>query len=147
MKIFDLNCEHGHRFEGWFSSAEEFERQHRETLLACPVCASTRIERLPSAPYIGNARPAAAESRAAAPVERQPVANLGAQALEKLMDHIVRNTEDVGGRFPEEARKMHYGEAEERRIRGTASSEDVQSLQEEGIDVLPLPGHLTARRH
>ncbi len=65
----------------------------------------------------------------------------------KVVEHIVRNTEDVGTRFPEEARKIHYGEAAERRIRGTASAEEVESLGEEGIDVLALPGHLATRRH
>lgn len=148
MKVFNLACENGHCFEGWFGSGEDFERQQREALLACPVCASAQVERLPSAPYIGKARPAGTDAPPApAPVARQPVANLGAQALAKLVDHIVRNTEDVGGRFPEEARKIHYGESEERRIRGTASTEQVESLQEEGIAVLALPGHLTARRH
>ncbi len=148
MKVFNLACNRGHRFEGWFASGEEYERQQREALLSCPVCASAQVERLPSAPYIGKARPAATDASAATtPAVPQPVANLGAQALAKLMDHIVRNTEDVGGRFPEEARKIHYGESDERRIRGTASTEEVESLQEEGIDVLPLPGHLTARRH
>lgn len=148
MKVFNLVCDQGHRFEGWFGSGEEYERQQREGLLACPACASTQVGRLPSAPYIGKARPAAADVPAApVPAARQPVANLDAQTLAKLVDHIVRNTEDVGGRFPEEARKIHYGEADERRIRGTASTEEVASLQEEGIDVLALPGHLAARRH
>jgi hypothetical protein len=147
MKVFNLACDQGHRFEGWFGSGEEYERQQREALLSCPVCASAQVERLPSAPYIGKARPATDAPAAPAPAARQPVANLGAQALAKLMDHIVRNTEDVGGRFPEEARKIHYGESDERRIRGTASTEEVESLHEEGIDVLALPGHLAARRH
>lgn len=150
MKIFDLICDHGHRFEGWFGSGEEYDRQRREALLVCPVCASAHVERLPSASYIGKARPASADASAATapePVTRQPVANLGGQALVKLMEHIMRNTENVGGRFPEEARKIHYGESDERRIRGTASTEEVEALKDEGIDVFALPGHLTARRH
>ncbi|MGH8620033.1 MAG: DUF1178 family protein [Burkholderiales bacterium] len=150
MKIFDLVCDHGHRFEGWFGSGEDYERQQRNAQLACPVCASAQVDRVPSAPYIGKARGAstpAGEAAPAAPSSRQPVANIGSQALEQLMRYIVQNTDDVGGGFSEEARKIHYGESADRRIRGTASTDEVKSLKDEGIDVLALPGHLTARRH
>jgi hypothetical protein len=156
MKIFDLGCDNGHRFEGWFGSGDDYERQKREDLLSCPVCASAHVERLPSAPYIGKSQPKpapVAQQADALPVSPSPsaqsqsVANLTPAMFAKVVEHLVRNTEDVGGRFPEEARRIHYGESAERRIRGTASPEEVQSLGEEGIEVLALPGHLAARRH
>ncbi len=151
MKIFDLVCDKGHRFEGWFGSGDDYTRQRREDLLSCPVCASPHVDRLPSALYIGKSHPKAApeapQSEPAPASPSRPVANLSPAMLAKVVEHIVRSTEDVGGRFPEEARRIHYGESAERRIRGTASPEEVQSLGEEGIEVLALPGHLAARRH
>jgi hypothetical protein len=112
------------------------------------MCGSDRIVRLPTAPHVRTAveRPA---RPAGAPAARQHYANLAPEMVAKLIDHIVENTEDVGAAFPEEARKIHYNEVPERHIRGTASNKDVQSLREEGIEVvaLPLPPHRLGKTH
>lgn len=144
MIVYELGCADGHRFEGWFSSAGEFDRQRDQRLLACPVCNSDSIERLPHASYVNSgavAKPAARSGR--------QYANLDAEVLSKLVDAIVENTEDVGQAFPEEARRIHYREAPERHIRGTASPREVEALRDEGIDVVavPVPLHRQGKTH
>lgn len=131
MKVLDLQCPDGHRFEGWFASAEEYESQLSRRLVACPVCGATDVNRLPSAPRLNLS------GAGDAPVPRDP-----AQRQAKLMRairEVLEKTENVGERFAEEARRIHYNEAPARSIRGVASAEDVGALVEEGIDVLPLP--------
>ena len=153
MKIFDLVCSNGHRFEGWFASAGEYDRQKQDALLNCPVCTTTEIERLPSAPHIGKTRAdkeaptLRAETSEKAGAPGQAVTNVNSGLLDRLVEYVVRHTENVGPQFPEEARKIHYGEVADRHIRGTASRDEVKSLQEEGIEILALPSHLTAKRH
>ncbi len=149
MIVFDLGCSNHHRFEGWFDSSEDLERQLGERLLACPLCGSADVARLPHAPHLksaGKDRPARVES--AAPATQQ-VANVGADVMAKVVEHILSNTEDVGTAFPEEARKIHYREVPERRIRGTASRGEVDALREEGIEVVSLsvPAHRLAKPH
>lgn len=149
MIVFVLGCENNHRFEGWFSSSEEFERQLGRRLVSCPVCGNANIARLPHATHIRTgARERAARAGSTAPGQQQ-YANIGAEVLAKLVEHIVENTEDVGAAFPEEARKIHYCETPERRIRGTASREEVEALKDEGIEVvaLPIPPHRLAKTH
>jgi hypothetical protein len=149
MIVFNLGCENSHRFEGWFASSEDFERQVDGKLVACPLCGNANIARLPNAAHVKSGakeRPV----RAAPPVaSSQQYANMGSEVLAKLVEHIIENTEDVGAAFPEEARKIHYREAPERRIRGTASRDDVDALKEEGVEVvaLPLPAHRTGKTH
>jgi hypothetical protein len=149
MIVFDLSCGNHHRFEGWFDSSEEYERQLGQRLLTCPLCGNANVARLPHAPHVktaGKERPARAESLAPA---AQQYANVGAEVLAKVVEHIISNTEDVGAAFPEEARKIHYREAPERQIRGTASRDDVDALRDEGIEVvaLPVPAHRLAKPH
>ncbi len=149
MIVFDLGCENDHRFEGWFSSSEDFERQQREDLLSCPLCGSHAITRRLTAARVNTGR---AEPPAVQMTREQAAsqyANFDAARLLKLVSHIVENTEDVGRAFPEEARKIHYREAPERQIRGTASPQEVDALREEGIDVvqLPVPPHLGDKPH
>ncbi len=138
MIIFELNCAHGHRFEGWFASGEEFTRQQERSLVTCPVCDDAHIERLPSA-RVSVAKGAARDNAPAAePVEERQDSDaaamgLPAEALSKLRE-LVRNTENVGRHFPEEARKIHYKEAPARAIRGQASHEEAKALTDEGID-------------
>ncbi|MBI3041579.1 MAG: DUF1178 family protein [Betaproteobacteria bacterium] len=149
MIVFDLGCENHHRFEGWFASNEDFERQIGSKLVVCPVCGNANVVRLPHASHIGTGvkeRPAGAEPAAATP---RQYANVGTQVLSRLIEHIIDNTEDVGTAFPEEARKIHYREAPERRIRGTASREEVEALKDEGIEVvaLPIPAHRLGKAH
>ncbi len=136
MIVYDLACESSHRFEGWFTSAEEFDLQSESGKIACPVCGSISVSRQVSAPYVNTrAGMASGETRDTA-VSGQIVESL----RRKLVEHVMANTEDVGERFPDEARRIHYQETAARSIRGRASSDDVQELREEGIEVLALPG-------
>ena len=135
MKVLNLRCAGGHGFEGWFASEDDFATQSAEAGIACPLCASTEISRLPSAPRLNVSRHASAEPEAA-PQGMQMT--LQSQWL-KVVRQVMSSTEDVGDRFAEEARRIHYGEVEERGIRGRASSEDAEALREEGIAVVALP--------
>ena len=144
--VLDLCCHQDHRFEGWFACASAFEDQQARKLVSCPVCASTELRRLPSAPYVHTRGPAAASSPA---VQAQaPSASLAssasnspatAAAVLQMLRHMSRTAENVGERLPEEARRIHYGETEARDIRGQASAEELEALLDEGIMVLPLP--------
>jgi len=142
MKVFNLQCSAHHLFEGWFASEDDYASQVERGLLECPLCSDKTIHKLPSAPRLNFG--AVEASQAAASTEKQPVvAGDPAQALQaaylQLARRIVSETEDVGERFAEEARKIHYGETEERGIRGQASREETEALMEEGIAVMPLP--------
>lgn len=142
MKVFNLQCSAAHRFEGWFASEEDYASQTERGLLECPLCADKTVHKLPSAPRINLG---ASEAPVAPQAHGQTslVAGDAAQALQaawlQMARHIVSQTEDVGPRFAEEARKIHYGESEERGIRGQASREETEALLEEGISVMPLP--------
>jgi len=140
MKVLDLRCSNGHGFEGWFASDEDYQQQNGRGLVSCPLCEDRVVSRLPSAPRLNlsGAReplPAAAQ----APSEPDPHA-----LWLKAVRHLMANTEDVGSRFAEEARRIHYGEVQQRGIRGQASAEEAQALAEEGIEVamLPMPAAL-----
>jgi len=132
--VVDLICPAEHRFEGWFASQEAFEQQNAAGMVSCPNCGATHIRRLPSAPHLARATTPAPAPKAepAAP----PVAI--AKLIEAIREHAAKS-EDVGNRFPEEARRIHYGDAEERAIRGQASPQEALDLLEEGISVLPVP--------
>ena len=136
MKVLNLQCSHQHVFEGWFGSDDEFQGQLAGGLLECPLCGDTGISRLPSAPRLNlGAQPV--------PAPKQEVAAMPDVAIQRawlqMVRHVMANTEDVGERFAEEARRIHHGESEERGIRGQASPEETEALLEEGIGVLPLP--------
>jgi hypothetical protein len=135
MIVFELTCAEAHRFEGWFASAEAFESQRRSGLVSCPACGSAAIDKVPSA-RIRRAGPAGPP--AAVPA-KSPDTGPRKVTLAAFVDHVLRHTEDVGERFPDEARKIHYEEAPQRGIRGVASREESEALAEEGIAVLPLP--------
>ena len=135
MKVLDLCCGDKHGFEGWFASEEDFVAQTAHGDVACPLCGSTQIERLPSAPRLQVSRHSAPV--AATPVEPTAM-TLQSQWL-RAVRHVMSTTEDVGDRFAEEARRIHYGEVEERGIRGRASREDADALRDEGIEVVSLP--------
>ncbi|NIF88523.1 DUF1178 family protein [Burkholderia sp. Cy-637] len=132
MKVLDLQCTHGHRFEGWFASSDDFESQLSRKLVECPVCGATEISRMPSAPRLNLS--GATKEQAPATDPRRMQAQL-MRALREVLD----KTENVGERFAEEARRIHYNEAPARNIRGVTSAEDARALVEEGIDVMPLP--------
>jgi hypothetical protein len=143
MKVLNLRCAHEHRFEGWFGSDDDFQSQIERGLVECPLCGDKAVSRLPSAPRlnVSNLREAAPERGTD---DAQALAQAKAQARHqsnwmRAVRHVLDNTEDVGERFPEEARRIHYGEAEGRGIRGKASPEDAVALREEGIEVTALP--------
>lgn len=141
MIKYALACEQAHEFESWFPSSEAFESQRKRGFVTCPFCDSVKVEKQIMAPSVARTDKA---SKTPAP-EVQPVAVLSEKerelraALKALREHVMKNAEDVGKGFVEEARKMHYGETEERSIYGEADLAEARSLLEEGIDVLPLP--------
>ncbi|MFO1329919.1 MAG: DUF1178 family protein [Rubrivivax sp.] len=140
MKVLDLRCANGHGFEGWFASEEDFLSQNGRGLVECPLCADRVITRMPSAPRLnlsGAREPAPAQQQAGTAAEPQP-ADLQAMWLQTVR-HLIANTEDVGERFAEEARRIHYGETPQRGIRGQSSDEERQALHDEGIEVLSIP--------
>ena len=133
MIVYDLLCDNAHRFEGWFASADAFAHQHEAGQLVCPVCGSSSVHKPPSAPYVQTGgSDASPQSVMANPEFLESMRR-------KFVDFILQNTEDVGSRFPDEARAIHNGEAAERAIRGQASAEDARQLRDEGIEVMTLP--------
>ena len=136
MIVFNLACDNHHTFEGWFGTADDFSLQTKAGHIACPVCGSAEVTRQLSAPYVNtrSGNKPGDESQTVA------VANAAQELKKKFIEHVLSNTEDVGHRFPEEARKIFYKEAPERAIRGTASGIEVGKLKEEGIDVMAIPG-------
>ncbi len=153
MKVLDLQCTHSHAFEGWFASEEDFQGQLARGLVECPLCGDHDINKKLSAPRLNLATTRGdkpLEPAMAAPASpessvppSQEVASLAPQQLQaawlQMVQHVMANTEDVGEKFADEARKIHYGESQERNIRGQASREETEALQEEGIAVMPLP--------
>jgi hypothetical protein len=162
MIRYTLACESGHSFESWFQNSGAYDRQAKRGLVVCPVCNSSKVEKAIMAPRIATTRKsaeapaAAAEAKTAAPTETSKAAPAPVPApspvammppherelrkkLRELRDHLVKNADYVGRRFPEEARKMHHGEIEHRSIYGEASSDQAKELHEEGIEFHPLP--------
>lgn len=135
MKIFDLMCGGGHRFEGWFTSADEFAAQKARGLIGCPSCDAADVERVPSATRFNTG---AAQPRAQAAAGQDPMA-LAQKLYSRMLDELLTRSEDVGSEFPAEARRIHYEEAPARSIRGLASAEEHEALVEEGIPVARLP--------
>jgi hypothetical protein len=144
MKVLDLQCTHQHSFEGWFASEDDFQGQLASGLVECPICGDAAITKKLSAPRLnlGAARDVA-ENASTVPAKTEVMAAPQDPQLQaawmKMVRHVMANTEDVGEKFAEEARRIHYGETEERGIRGQASREETEALLEEGIGVLPLP--------
>jgi hypothetical protein len=136
MKVLNLCCSQEHRFEGWFASEEDYLSQIERKLVECPVCGDQAIVRLPAAPRlnVGKSR----EPEIAMREPQSPEAMTMQAMWNRAVQHVLANTDDVGDRFAEEARRIHYGETAERAIRGQATTEDAQSLREEGIDVVAL---------
>ena len=155
MIHYNLRCARGHAFESWFQSSSAYEVQEKRKLVNCPVCGSSEVERAIMAPQIvsqkGRKDAASDSEPVATPVPATDVAApaptplLMAQEqelrakLRELRDHIVKNADNVGERFPNEARKMHYGDIEHRPIFGEASADEARSLIDEGVEVMPLP--------
>lgn len=151
MKVFDLACEHDHRFEGWFGSTQAFDEQLERGFVECPVCTSRTVRRMPSAPRLNLSSAPEPQGQSGRDMERKKgekgeavaAAMPTPQQLQalwmKMARHLAENTEDVGERFADEARRIHYNEAPERGIRGVATREQRAELEEEGIDVFSFP--------
>jgi hypothetical protein len=154
MIRYTLVCERQHNFESWFANSAAYDKQVKRGLVGCPICGSIKVDKAIMAPRLGRSgkpidmpqAPPEAPAPAAAPAEAPaPVAMMSSQErefrskLKELRDHLTRNAENVGRKFPEEARKMHYGEIEHRSIFGEASPQEAKDLHEEGIEFHPLP--------
>jgi hypothetical protein len=161
MIRYTLVCNKRHEFESWFTNSAAYDKQAKRGLIACPLCGSAKVEKALMTPRLGRADtpsnheaapaphpPADAGKGEAAPAAAKmptPVAMISPQEqefrrkLRELRDHLVKNAENVGSRFPEEARKMYYGETEHRSIYGVASPKDAKALHDEGIEFSPLP--------
>jgi hypothetical protein len=137
MIRYNLRCDGGHTFESWFQSSSAYDSQVKRKLVTCAICGSAKVEKAIMAPRLSRAgkRGALADSSAPAMAEER---ELRAE-LKQLHDHLVKNADNVGARFPNEARKMHYGDIEHRPIYGEASPEEAKSLIEEGVEVGSLP--------
>jgi hypothetical protein len=135
MIVYDLMCEEMHQFEGWFKNADELQSQREAGLLECPICGNVQIRKVPSPNRINLISSAGKAS--------QELSSLKAEAramADKIHHYVVKNFEDVGEKFANEALKIHYGEAETRNIRGIATQQEMSRLQEEGIDALEIAG-------
>jgi hypothetical protein len=146
MKVFNLSCEHEHRFEGWFGSAGDFDEQLGNGLLECPMCASRDIRKMPAAPRLNlSSAPSKAEEGLPAQQQKPPSPQELQAMFVRLARHLAENSENVGERFAEEARRIHYREAPERSIRGVASRDEAQELVDEGIEVFAFPFPVAAK--
>jgi hypothetical protein len=149
MKVLDLRCAVGHGFEGWFASEDDYGSQRDRGLLDCPVCGNAEVMRLPSAPRLnlsGARAPEHPSEQAPAPASPAPAqvtalagAGTAAQRFVEAVAELLNNTQDVGSRFAEEARRIHYGESEAKAIRGQTTPEEREALADEGIEVFTLP--------
>jgi hypothetical protein len=159
MIRYALNCDQRHEFESWFQSSAAYDKQAKRALVTCPVCGSAKVEKAMMAPRLANSdiaepRPSLTPANPAPPLQpapmppippKNPVAMISPperelrQKLKELRDHVTRNASYVGPRFPEEARKIHYGETKHRSIYGEASADEARKLHEEGIEFHPLP--------
>lgn len=143
MIVLNLLCHRDHRFEGWFGSAAAFEEQLERGLVSCPVCGTVDVRRMPSAPYVQTRAPQAMPTQSTAatglPVAASATTADAAAALLASLRQLARKAEDVGERFPDEARSIHRGDSEPRSIRGAASADELDELLAEGIVVLPVP--------
>jgi hypothetical protein len=138
MKVYNLNCGHGHRFEGWFSSEDDFIAQCDARKIECPLCDDRSINRLPSAPHLSLSGSTQPNPKPQSEPEKEAVELLRAQWMEMARD-VIAATDDVGAGFAEEARRIHYQEAPPRAIRGVTTRHERDALRDEGIDVVQFP--------
>ncbi len=140
MIKYSLICKQQHAFEGWFSNSADFDKQKKRGLVTCPFCDTPSIEKSLMAPAVSTQKSMVPNETEA--VTNAPVTKEYSDAINKIReirDQVQANSENVGNNFPEEARKIHYGEAEKRGIYGEASPDDVKELVEEGVEIVPLP--------
>ncbi|MCA1367967.1 DUF1178 family protein [Bradyrhizobium sp. BRP14] len=135
MIHYNLSCDNGHGFEGWFASSGDFDRQAEGQLITCPTCGSASVSKQLMAPAVATGRKK--EARQALVMDKAQKETIA--KLREIVNSIRANAEDVGERFPEEARKIHYGEGDQRGLIGKASADEAIALLEEGIEIAPLP--------
>lgn len=141
MKVLDLQCAHGHVFEGWFGNEADFMHQCQQSMVQCPLCGTYEVHKKLSAPRLNLGAASDNTSPSSRSVAARPASEIDSKltaAWLEIAKHIVANTTDVGTAFAEEARKIHYGDAPERAIRGQSTVEETKALLEEGIEVLPV---------
>lgn len=136
MILYRLICSRGHEFESWFRDSETYDRQAAQKAVSCPFCDSTHVSKAIMAPHVARGK----EDSSRPPALRDESHAALRAMIQELREKIAASTEDVGARFPEEARRIHDGEAEARAIRGRASFEEAKALLEEGIEISPIPG-------
>ena len=144
MIVFDLHCKQGHRFEGWFASARDFASQKKRGLLSCPTCGATSVERALSAPRLNMGaqepkKPQPAALQKTPEMEGKDPFAVAQMLYSRMLDEILTKSEDVGTKFPEEARKIFYSETPARAIRGQATQEEHDAMVDEGIPVARFP--------
>jgi hypothetical protein len=155
MILYSLICERKHDFEIWFKNSADYDKQAKRGLVTCPACGSAEVEKALMAPSLGRGTKkdvhapmteGTPTTEAPVPVENKtPVAMISPHEqefrakLKELRDHLTKNADNVGAKFPEEARKMHYGESEHRSIYGEASPQEAKELLDEGVELHPLP--------
>jgi hypothetical protein len=148
--LYTLACDRQHTFESWFQNSAAYDKQRKRGLVTCPICNSAKVEKAIMAPRLArsdapDASDVPVQAEATPPAATAPVAMMSPQEhefrkkLKELRDHVTKNADYVGQKFPDEARKMHYGEIEHRSIYGEASPNDAKALHEEGIEFHPLP--------
>lgn len=154
MKVFDLLCAMGHQFEGWFATEEDYQKQREHSLLACPVCGSEEVSKMLSAPRLQRKSNQKTGSTAVSvpqaeqsPAPQTSLPGIQAKLENEILNYIIKNTEDVGEHFAEEARKIHYGEVDGRNIRGQTTGQEAHELLEEGIDIVQLPFLPSSKKH
>lgn len=147
MIVFDLICDSQHRFEGWFGSADDFERQRTGGLLSCLMCASAAVRKLPTAKIKRGSEPETPATAPAQPPPPTPTPEQQQRMMRALVDKLLQSSENVGDKFPAEARRIHREEAPARAIRGIATKDEAAALLDEGIPVLPLPVPPTGEWH
>lgn len=148
MIVFDLHCDLGHRFEGWFGSSSDYEQQRERGLVSCPECGSSQVAKAPMAPAVPAKsnrdvpKPSVANAEDTQPVSNMPMppeVQEAMQALAKAQAKALKSSTYVGDNFAEQSREMHYGERDEAPIHGKASLEEAKALVDEGVPVAPLP--------
>ncbi len=138
MIIYDICCDNAHQFEGWFREANDYREQLENRLISCPVCGSLNVKKIPTASRIQVRRSAQPDPKIPVEASHESEETI-AEFFGKLQEYVEKNYANVGEQFPEEARKVHYGETRARNIRGIANVSEISELMEEGISVTPLP--------
>jgi len=130
--IYDLKCEKGHTFEGWFKDRQAWTLQNSQKLVSCPICGSSNVDIVPSSLTIMGK-----DSRATGKLQEKEISPL--KALQVLHQYIDKNFEDVGDKFAEVALKIHSGEEEKRNIKGSTTTQEENNLKEEGVQFIKIP--------